>query len=387
MRRRPPAVALAGLALAGLLASATLRASAQVDPGLPGDPTSTTSSSSSTTSTTAAARSEPSSTTTPQYQTVAPSSAAPPPQTTGGGDAADPAGGAHVIPPDAQALINSVVRSRATNNKKLLDAVRPLEDFGLTEQEADIAGFGRFPVAGPANFGDDWWLPRWVPTFHLHEGTDIFGAMGTPVRSPTEGTLRQVDGPIGGTAVYVTQDDGTYVYMAHLSAYETGQTTGQRVHVGQVVGYLGDSGDAKGGAPHVHFELHPAPTKLVTTGKGKKKVTTLVVTPVKPGTNLEAIDPKPYLDQWLTDAIAAAPDLVNRYAKVRPRVVIRSALPLRPPAPASAFEGPSTASRSALLWMTAANPVAGALALAEQEAALVSPESSGTAAGSRSPRP
>ena len=102
-------------------------------------------------------------------------------------------------------------------------------------------------MAGAANFVDDWWFPRFTPTFHLHEGTDIFGAYGTAVRSPTEGTLRQTNGAVGGQAVYVTQDDGTYVYMAHLSGFVAGQVDGQRIHVGEVVGYLGDSGDAKGG--------------------------------------------------------------------------------------------------------------------------------------------
>jgi len=37
-------------------------------------------------------------------------------------------------------------------------------------------GFGRFPVGGPATFSDDWWTPRFTPTFHLHQGNDIFAA-------------------------------------------------------------------------------------------------------------------------------------------------------------------------------------------------------------------
>jgi murein DD-endopeptidase MepM/ murein hydrolase activator NlpD len=170
-----------------------------------------------------------------------------------------------VVPPEYQALIAGIQRSKANNTRKLIDALRPLEDLGMSQSEAIALGFGRFPVAGYATFVDDWWFPRFVPSFHLHQGTDIFAAAGTPVRSPVDGVLRQANGPVGGLAAYVTQDDGSYVYMAHLAGFAPGFKTGDRVKVGDVVGYVGDTGNARGGSPHVHFQLHPAPTKTVTT--------------------------------------------------------------------------------------------------------------------------
>jgi murein DD-endopeptidase MepM/ murein hydrolase activator NlpD len=115
-----------------------------------------------------------------------------------------------VIPQEYIPLINSVRRSGARSTKPLLDALRPMQDLGLTSEEAAIAGFGRFPVAGMADWSDDWWEPRFGPPFHLHKGTDIFGARGTPVRAPAAGVVRFEDGGLGGKAAYVTEPDGTF---------------------------------------------------------------------------------------------------------------------------------------------------------------------------------
>ncbi|MGH9282686.1 MAG: peptidoglycan DD-metalloendopeptidase family protein, partial [Acidimicrobiales bacterium] len=167
---------------------------------------------------------------------------------------------------------------------------------GMTDQEAIQAGFGQFPVGGRATFTDDWWFPRFVPALHLHEGTDIFAPYGTPARAPAGGVLEQTFGLVGGLAVYIRQSDGTYFYLAHLSRYEAGQVTGQEVRAGDVVGYVGDSGNALGGAPHVHFEIHPL-------GGGP-------------------VNPKPYLDLWLQEALAAVPGVVAAQA---PRLVERAA--------------------------------------------------------------
>jgi len=91
----------------------------------------------------------------------------------------------------------------------------------------------------------------------------------------------------GGNAAYVTETDGTWYYMAHLDSFVAGLSSGTTVHTGQLVGYTGDTGNAKGGAPHVHFEIHP---------KGGA-----------------AVDPKPILDQWLADALAGVPALLAPY--------------------------------------------------------------------------
>ena len=122
--------------------------------------------------------------------------------------------------------------------------------------DAAIVGFGRFPVAGYATFTDDWFNPRFTPVFHLHEGTDLFAVGGTPVRAPVDGVVRHTNGGAGGLAVYVRTKEGHEIYMAHLAGYSD-VSPGDQVKVGDVVGFVGDTGNARGGAPHVHFEIHP----------------------------------------------------------------------------------------------------------------------------------
>lgn len=245
-----------------------------------------------------------------------------------------------VVPPGFQEMINSVRRSKANSTTSLLAALQPLQDLGLTAEEAIAQGFGRFPIAGYATFVDDWWFPRFTPTFHLHQGTDIFAAHGTPVRSPVDGVLKQGNGAVGGLAAYVTQPDGTYFYLAHLSGFAPGQATGQKVKVGEIVGYVGDTGNAVGGAPHVHMQLHP---------KGGPPV-----------------NPKPYLDQFIADALEAVPSLIASREVGRPRALLTTGLTRRMTEGRGAFAAPGSPPRSELLWASSASP-GGALALAEAE--------------------
>ena len=96
---------------------------------------------------------------------------------------------------------------------------------------------------------DDWLAPR---VGHLHQGNDIGGPYGADVIAPFDGKAVASSDSLGGITVKVYGKDG-YVYMAHLSKIaKTG-----RVDAGEVVGYNGDSGNAQGTSPHVHFEWHP----------------------------------------------------------------------------------------------------------------------------------
>ena len=85
----------------------------------------------------------------------------------------------------------------------------------------------------------------------------MFAAFDTPVRAPVDGIVRFEDAGLGGKGAFVTAPDGTYYYMAHLNGFNRDLASGAAVKQGQVVGYNGDSGNAQGGAPHVHFEVHP----------------------------------------------------------------------------------------------------------------------------------
>jgi len=184
-------------------------------------------------------------------------------------------------------VLRSQQRSGASSTSALVEALRPLENLGMTAEEALALGMGQFPVLGIANWTDDWLDPRTGPPPHLHQGTDVFAAFDTPVRAPVDGTVRFEDAGLGGKGAFVTAADGTYYYMAHLKDFNRDLRNGAAVKQGQVIGYNGDSGNAQGGAPHVHFEVHP---------RGGA-----------------AVNPKPFLDAWVGDALAKAPALIASF--------------------------------------------------------------------------
>lgn len=278
---------------------------------------------------------------------------------------------AGVVPEDAQRIINSIRRTPANNTRKLIEALRALRVLGLSDSEVVDVGFGRFPVGGPTTFTDDWYFPRFVPTFHFHEGTDLFAACGTPARSPADGVLKLTQGGSAGLAAYVYEPNGTYHFLAHLQRFVPTQQSGQRVKVGQTIGYVGDTGNAVGGPCHIHFEFHPAPTRAVVTGKGKDRKVTLVPRPVPIGTRLEPVNPKPYLDAWLEEARLNVPRLVTAMES-RPRALVSTGLTRRlADGRAGAFPAPAVPPRSQLLWATSVNPAGGAWRLARAEAMSV----------------
>ena len=176
----------------------------------------------------------------------------------------------------------------ARNTQHLLDLlglVKPADE-PLTQPEL-ARGFGRFPVLGYVWYQNDFGAPRYEPYFHLHEGIDLFAAAGTPVSACVDGVIRKLaDGTIGGISFWLDGNDGITYYYGHLSGYAPGVAASKRVRVGEVLGYVGDTGVALGTSPHVHFEMHP---------QGGPPVT-----------------PKPTLDAWLHQAETNAVDAYRR---------------------------------------------------------------------------
>jgi murein DD-endopeptidase MepM/ murein hydrolase activator NlpD len=113
------------------------------------------------------------------------------------------------------------------------------------------------PVAGPVSFTDDWGQPR--SNWRVHQGTDIFAVRGTPNVAVGDGIAKQSHNSLGGNSVWVYTTDGNAFYYAHLDAYEGAwNADGARVvKKGEVIGYLGNTGNASGGPTHTHFQIHP----------------------------------------------------------------------------------------------------------------------------------
>ena len=125
--------------------------------------------------------------------------------------------------------------------------------------EIVIDGFV-FPVGEPYSFIDSWGFPRMMGTEyqHGHQGTDIMAPFGTPLYAAERGVVIRVGSDVlGGTKLWVKGQSGTYYYYAHLQGYAEGVGEGTLVEAGDVVGFVGDTGNAKGGAPHLHFQVHP----------------------------------------------------------------------------------------------------------------------------------
>lgn len=218
------------------------------------------------------------------------------------------AGGGQSAAVDYRMLAESqgVARTGPSSTAPLLAALGQLGRFGLTPVQQAVIGMGRFPVAGLASYRDDFLEYRSFPQPHLHQGIDIVAAQGTPLRSPTDGVLLySTADPDGyGLTAVVEQADRTYFLLAHMSATVLGLSSGATIKQGQVIGFVGATGDATG--PHCHFEIH-----------------------VRGG---PAIDPKPFLDGSLNQAMSQVPALVQAFDGTR-QMAAPVVAPLPLPAP------------------------------------------------------
>lgn len=116
---------------------------------------------------------------------------------------------------------------------------------------------GVFPVGGDYSFTNDFGAPRHQGR---HEGIDIIARKGTPIYAVADGVvdrLTRTERGLGGLYVWQRAADGTEYYYAHLHNVAPGLKDGSRLSAGQIIGTVGNTGDARYGVDHLHFEWRP----------------------------------------------------------------------------------------------------------------------------------
>jgi murein DD-endopeptidase MepM/ murein hydrolase activator NlpD len=144
-----------------------------------------------------------------------------------------------------------------------------------------------FPVDGGASWGDTYGANRSDIYDGWHHGDDLFAPLGTPVVAVATGKLSLVGwDSLGGWRIWLTDAKGNSFYYAHLSGYSRWILTHRNVRAGEVIGFLGRTGDAFTTTPHLHFEIHPH--QLLRLGYDG------------------AVDPTSYLKTWRVENVAAS---------------------------------------------------------------------------------
>ena len=145
-----------------------------------------------------------------------------------------------------------------------------------------------FPIDGGASYVDTYGANRSDIYDGWHHGDDLFAPLGTPVVAVARGTLSLVGwNKLGGWRLWLTDRKGNSFYYAHIAGYARWILTHPHVRAGQVIGFLGRTGDAFTTTPHLHFEVHPhqpAFVKLDYDG---------------------AVDPTTYLKKWKIERVPA----------------------------------------------------------------------------------
>jgi peptidoglycan LD-endopeptidase LytH len=142
---------------------------------------------------------------------------------------------AHAPPPDQPVLKNGPLRARGSNLVIPVEGVSPEE---LLDTFTDARGKSR-----------------------RHEAIDIAAPHGTPVLSVAPSTVLKLFQSVqGGTTLYtLAQDESTVYYYAHLDRYADGIVEGRKLNAGDVIGYVGDTGNAGAGNYHLHFGISTTP--------------------------------------------------------------------------------------------------------------------------------
>lgn len=202
-------------------------------------------------------------------------------------------------------------------------------DYGDPTQQGPLRPM-TFPVIGKVSYADDFGAPRSGGT-RSHEGTDIMGSKMQPLVAAAAGTVTRltIPQPSYGYALVITDDEGWSYHYIHLNndtpgtddgqaalehVFAAGLERGDRVNAGQLVAYLGDSGNAESTPPHVHFELRD-PTGAPVNAYASLKAATVVTAPGEPAADVPDL-PRIWGRDRVATAIAASKSAWSTSANV-----------------------------------------------------------------------
>jgi murein DD-endopeptidase MepM/ murein hydrolase activator NlpD len=168
---------------------------------------------------------------------------------------------AQAAPPEPPVQVPKPPKAGKTKGSSL--APEPSPGFPPVRQPPEVtpqltAGGYVFPVYGPSSFVDTFGAARGDVSSGWHHGDDIFAPLGAPLLAVASGTVFSVGwNKIGGNRLWLRDGQGNLFYYAHLSAFSPLAVNGSQVNAGDVVGFVGNTGDAQGTPYHLHFEVHP----------------------------------------------------------------------------------------------------------------------------------
>jgi murein DD-endopeptidase MepM/ murein hydrolase activator NlpD len=154
----------------------------------------------------------------------------------------------------------AAAKKKAAQERKAAEALAAKKK-ALADADSRTSAVGAdwvFPVAGPNSFSSTFGAPR--SGGRTHQGADIFTARNTPIVAVVDGVIRSTspaERGLGGITIHLTGSDGNVYYYAHLSSIKSGIRSGLRVTAGQVIGYAGNTGNARTTPVHLHFEIRP----------------------------------------------------------------------------------------------------------------------------------
>ncbi|HZB35415.1 MAG TPA: M23 family metallopeptidase [Gaiellaceae bacterium] len=168
--------------------------------------------------------------------------------------------GAEPKPKPKPKLIPSTAPKQKANNKEkagLRASLPPVRQIPFNVFPKLTAGGYVFPVYGAASYTNTFGAPRASTSWH--HGEDIFAPLGAPILAVANGIVFSVGwNDIGGLRLWLQDLAGNEFYYAHLSAFSPLAVNGAQVRAGDVLGFMGNTGDAEATPYHLHFEIHPA---------------------------------------------------------------------------------------------------------------------------------